>query len=56
MTLNFERVGKPISMIINKDDKQISKNKNPIISINEDSEEVRTSYNDIKLNLISHTL
>lgn len=49
MSLNFERIGKPICMIMNKDDKQLSKS-NPIVSINEDSEEARTSYNDIKLN------
>jgi 3-methyladenine DNA glycosylase AlkC len=49
MSLNFERIGKPIAMIINKDDKQILKT-NPIVCINEDSEEARTSYNDIKLN------
>ena len=48
MSLNFERVGKPIAMIINKDEKN-QKNKNQIISINENDEEVRTSYKDIKL-------
>ena len=50
MTLNFERIGIPIAMIINKDDKQISKSNNHIVSINENSEETRTSYNDINLN------
>jgi hypothetical protein len=34
---------------MNTDDKQLSKT-NPIVCINEDSEEARTSYNDIKLN------
>ena len=50
MTLNFERIGIPIAMIISKDDKQISKSNNHIVSINENSEETRTSYNDINLN------
>ena len=50
MTLNFERIGIPIAMIINKDEKQISKSNNHIVSINENSEETRTSYNDINLN------
>ena len=48
MSLNFERVGKPIALITSKDDKN-PKNKNQIISINENDEEVRTSYKDIKL-------